>query len=104
MVFTFAGAGIAFICFGADFTTPATGGETALARLAGTVFRLFVADATGLICDGDTSARLADLDASRSALIFSALLSGLSARLSYVTRLRLVAGSLSCSAEGCAGA
>jgi hypothetical protein len=58
----------------------------------------------GLKPDGDTSARLADLDASRSALIFSALLAGLSARLSYVTRRRLVTGSLPCSTEGCAEA
>lgn len=103
-MFTFAGVGIAFVCFDADFTPPATGGETGLARLAGVVFALFVADAAGFVCDGDTSTCLADLDASRSALIFSALLSGLSARLPYVTRRRLVAGSLPCSAEGCAEA
>ena len=103
-MFTLVEAGIVFVCLDADFTPPATGGETGLARLAGVVFTLFVADAPGLMCDGDTSARLVDLDASRSALIFSALLGGLSARLSYVTRLRLVAGSISSSVEGCAGA
>ena len=37
---------------------------------------------------------MADLIASRSALIFSALLRGLSARLSYVTLRRFEAGSL----------
>ena len=88
VVFTFAEAGIAFVCFGASFTLPAAGGETGLARDVGVVFTLVVAELIGLTSDGDTSARLADLDASRSALIFSALLGGFSARLSYVTRRR----------------
>jgi hypothetical protein len=101
VVFTLAEVGIAFVRFDVDFTPPATGGETGLARLAGVVFTLFVADAAGFVCGGDTWTRLADLDASRSALIFSALLSGLSARLSYVTRRRLVAGSFCCTAESC---
>lgn len=46
---------------------------------------------------------LADLVASRSALIFSALLRGLSARLSYVTLRRLSAGSLSAGGNGGVG-
>jgi hypothetical protein len=103
-VFTFTEAGIACVCLDADFTVPAAGGETGLARVAGVVFTLAVADLMGLTSDGNTSARLADLDASRSALIFSALLAGLSARLSYVTLRRLVAGSLPCSAESCVDA
>ena len=40
---------------------------------------------------------MADLIASRSALIFSALLGGLSARLSYVTLRRFEAGSVACA-------
>jgi hypothetical protein len=43
--------------------------------------------------DMPCGALLADLIASRSALIFSALLRGLSARLSYVTLRRFEAGS-----------
>jgi hypothetical protein len=101
--FPFTEAGTAVVCFTVVLILMAAGGETGLARLVGVVFTLFVADVAGLNCDdGDTSGLLPDLDASRSALIFSALLSGLSARLSYVTLRRLVAGSLCSWAEGCA--
>jgi hypothetical protein len=44
---------------------------------------------------------LPDLIASRSALIFSALLGGLSARLSYVTLRRFEAGSVVCCRPWC---
>ena len=76
------------------------GGETGFWRLAGSIFELVVV--TGSLVDDDGEAEPFDIDfpdltLSRSALIFSARLNGLSARLPYEGLVRLSVDSPVCT-------
>lgn len=98
------GLSFVFASFGIGFAPALGGGETGLERLVGAC--TFVASGAAAASMEDDSGELFDsllrnLSASRSSLIFSARLSGLSARVSYVTRRRFATGSVSLSEDAC---